>query len=246
MNDEIKLLPLGGGMQIYTNNVHKFGTDAILLADFAAPRKNDIACDLGTGCGIIPLLWCRGDAPKCITAVDIQRDAIELLKKSAAFNSLFGRVTPILADLKALSGEMTCKYTLVTMNPPYKKLTGGMMSLDDGRAIARHEVKCTLEDIVKSAARLLKPSGRLCMCHRPERMADLVCAMRANGIEPKRLRIVCNRVGSAPSLILCEGRKGGAVGMTVDAPLIIEINSGEYTAEMKEIYAEFEAAREDL
>ena len=139
---------------------------------------------------------------------------------------------------------MAGKFTLVTMNPPYKKLTGGLISPENGRAIARHEIKCNLDDIVKAAARLLKPSGRLCMCHRPERLADLICAMREYGVEPKRLRTVSNRTDSAPSLVLCEGRKGGATGMTVEPSLIIETDSGEYTAQMKEIYAEF-AAKEN-
>ena len=241
MNKSFTLYPLGGGLQIYTNNVHKFGTDAILLSRFSSPRINDIACDFGTGCGIIPLLWCRGKAPKSVTAVDIQPDAIEFVEKSVGLNGLSGRITPMLADLKALPSEMAGKFTLVTMNPPYKKLTGGLISPENGRAIARHEIKCNLDDIVKAAARLLKPSGRLCMCHRPERLADLICAMREYGVEPKRLRTVSNRTDSAPSLVLCEGRKGGATGMTVEPSLIIETDSGEYTAQMKEIYAEFTA-----
>ncbi len=245
MNDKLALQPLGGGVQIYTNNVHKFGTDAILLANFAAVRINDVACDLGTGCGIIPLLWCRGSAPKRIVAVDIQRDAAALVKSSVELNGLGGRISPLCADLNALPGEMAGSFTLVTMNPPYKRLSDGVISPEDGRAIARHEIKCNLDGIIKAAARLLKPSGRLCMCHRPERLADLLCAMRAHGIEPKRLCTVSQRANSAPSLVLCEGRKGGAVGMTVDAPLIIETESGGYTAKMKEIYAEFESAREE-
>ncbi len=241
MEEGVKLHPLGCGIKIYTSDVHKFGTDAILLADYASPRINDIACDLGTGCGIIPMLWCRGAAPKSVTAIDIQRDAIDLVKSSLELNSLGGRVVPICADLKALPSDMSGKFTLVTMNPPYKKLTGGLISPTDGRAIARHEVKCTLDDVVKAASKLLKPSGRLVMCHRPERLADLICAMRTSGIEPKRFCAVSIRADKAPSLILCEGRKGGAAGMTVDAPLIIEDDLGEYTARMKEIYAEFAA-----
>ncbi len=244
MIDNAVLYPLGCGVQIYTNAVHKFGIDAILLASFAAARKSDIACDLGTGCGIIPFLWCRGDAPKSVTAVDIQREAIELVENSVSLNSVGGRITPLCADLKALPAALSNKFTLVTMNPPYKKLTGGAMSPDDARAIARHEVKCKLDDIVKAASKLLKPSGRLVMCHRPERLADLISAMREHGLEPKRLRIVCSRADKAPSLILCEGRKCGASGMVIEPPLIIENEAGGYTDEMKEIYAEFAAKDE--
>lgn len=247
MNKQTALHPLGGGIKIYTNSVHKFGTDAILLADFTAPRASDIACDLGTGCGIIPMLFCKRGTPKSITAIDIQADAIELLEQSVALNGLNSRITPVNADLRALDPDLSGKFTLVTMNPPYKKLTGGMISPDDGRAIARHEIKCTLDDITRAAARLLKPSGRLCMCHRPERLADLICAMRSAGIEPKRLRLVCARVDSAPSLVLCEGRKGGKSAMTVEPPLIIEDAAGEYSAVMREIYADFlTSAEEDI
>ncbi len=241
MNERVLLHPIGCGIKIYTDNVHKFGTDAILLADFAKARTGDVACDLGTGCGIIPFLWCRGDAPKSVYAVDIQANAIELVKKSAELNSLSGRITPMLADLRALDRSMSGSFTLVTMNPPYKKLTDGVISPDDSRAIARHEVKCTIDDVTLAASRLLKPSGRLCMCHRPERLCDLFGAMRKSGIEPKRLRLVCSRADSAPSLVLCEGRKGGKAGLCIEAPLIIQAEAGGYTDQMNEIYAEFAA-----
>ena len=236
MQDKIKLQPIGAGIEIYTNGVHKFGTDAVLLAHFAAPTEKDSACDLGTGCGIIPLLWCRDKKPHILTAVDIQPDATQLLKMSAKHNSIDG-IDICNADLRHLDKDMQGKYTLVTMNPPYKKVEGGLISPNEGRAIARHEIKCTVTDMTKAAAGLLKPSGRLCVCHRPERLADLICAMREAGIEPKRLQLVCQRVGDAPMLILCEGRRGGNSGMTLLPPLIVEDGQGGYSPEMKEIYA---------
>jgi len=235
MQDKIKLQPIGAGIEIYTNGVHKFGTDAVLLANFAAPTENDDACDLGTGCGIIPLLWCRHKKPKSLTAVDIQSDATELLKMSAEHNLIEG-IQILNADLRALPKEMQGKYTLVTMNPPYKKVEGGLISPNMSRAIARHEIKCTVSDMTKAAAGLLKPSGRLCVCHRPERLTDLICAMREAGIEPKRLQLVCQRVGDSPMLILCEGRRGGNSGMTLLPPLFVEDGQGGYSPEMKEIY----------
>lgn len=243
MNATEKLQPLGCGIRIYTSDIHRFGTDAVLLADFAAPKRNDVACDLGTGCGIIPLLWCRHSLAKHITAVDIQQDAIDLLNRSCELNGLGEKVTPICADLRSFGGEMYGEFTLVTMNPPYKRLTGGLISPTDGRAIARHEVTCTVEDAVECASKLLKSGGRLVMCHRPERLVDLICAMRSFSIEPKRLRFVCQRDGSTPSLILCEGKKDANAGMTIDAPFIIENGQCEYSDRMKEIYADYLAAK---
>ena len=235
MSQQLKLQPIGAGIEIYTNGVHKFGTDAVLLAHFAAPTESDIACDLGTGCGIIPLLWCRDKRLATLTAVDIQPDATDLLKMSAEHNSIEG-IDVRCDDLRALPKEMQGKYTLVTMNPPYKRVEGGLISPNIGRAIARHELKCTVDDMAKAAARLLKPSGRLCVCHRPERLSDLICAMREAGIEPKKLQVVCQRQGDEPMLILCEGRRGGNSGMTILPPLVVEDEQGKYSPQMKEIY----------
>jgi len=234
LEDE-KIEPLGNNMEIVVSASHTFGTDAILLANFVSIRRKDVACDMGTGCGIIPLLWCRHKKPKSLTAVDIQSDATELLKMSAEHNLIEG-IQILNADLRALPKEMQGKYTLVTMNPPYKKVEGGLISPNMSRAIARHEIKCTVSDMTKAAAGLLKPSGRLCVCHRPERLTDLICAMREAGIEPKRLQLVCQRVGDSPMLILCEGRRGGNSGMTVEPPLIVENAEGGYSPKMKEIY----------
>lgn len=239
MSEQIKLQPIGGGFEIYTSNIHKFGTDAVLLAHFANPTEKDSVCDLGTGCGIIPMLWCRDKKLKNLTAVDIQQDAAELLKKSAELNGV--EIDVLNADLRSLPKEMHGKYTLVTMNPPYKRVEGGLISPNMGRAIARHEIMCTVSDITKAAAGLLKPSGRLCMCHRPERMVDLICAMREAGIEPKRLQLVCQRQGDEPMLILCEGKRGANSGITLLPPLIVEDGQGNYSAQMKEIYQDFAA-----
>ncbi len=234
-----KIQPLGGGINIYTDQNHKFGTDAVLLSHFAQITGEDIACDLGTGCGIIPLLWCRETRPKKLTAVDIQQSAIELITASAEANGLCDLIDIRCADLRNLDADMGGKYTLVTMNPPYKRANDGAISPIKERAIARHELTCTVDDMAKSAARLLKPSGRLCVCHRPERLSDLMCAMRGADIEPKRLRLVAQRVGDAPMLVLCEGRRSGAAGLVIEPTLYIENEKGEHTAELQQIYRLF-------
>jgi tRNA1(Val) A37 N6-methylase TrmN6 len=227
---------LGGNITLFCSDRHKFGTDALLLAHFAAPKTNDVACDLGTGCGIIPLLWCRTSVPKEITAVDIQSDAIELVEKAIEYNALQNKLNAVCADLKGLKNLVPFNYfTLVTMNPPYKANNAGLKSEDDGVNLAHFESACTALDIAVCAGKLLKPSGRLVLCQRPERLVDVITAMSGAKIEPKRLQLVCQRKGIAPSLILIEGKKGAKSGLSILPPFYIENDNGEYSVEMQEI-----------
>ncbi|MBQ2676569.1 MAG: methyltransferase [Clostridia bacterium] len=225
-----------GGIKVFCDDVHKFGTDAVLLADFAKISSAKYACDMGTGCGIIPLLFCR-DSKINITAMDIQSSAISLVEKAVEENQLQGRLEPVLCDIRELDKSRFCKYDLVTMNPPYKKMGAGLMSDNDAVNIARFEVKCTMDDAAKAAASLLMPSGRFCVCHRPERLADIFDSMRKHKIEPKRMRIVCQREGSEPMLVLVEGIRNGNVGMKIMSPLFVENKEGTYSDEMLRIHA---------
>ncbi len=228
---------LGRSIAVFTTKEHGFGTDAILLAHFAAPQKTDVACDLGTGCGIIPLLWCREEKAKHITAVDIQPQAIIQVEKAIEYNRLQNRMQALCHDLKELKGILPFNhYTLVTMNPPYKTMHGGQTSNHTAHAVANFEICCTIEDIAFTGAKLLKPAGRLVLCNRPERLSDTMTAMKNAGIEPKRLKLICHRAGSAPSLFLIEGRKGGNSGLSILPPFYIEGSDGSYTDEMNEIY----------
>ena len=227
---------LGEKLSICVSPVHKFGTDAFLLSDFAFPRRKDLCCDLGTGCGIIPMLWFRGEGgPKKAFAVDIQPKAIEQLTETVKQNGLDDRLIPVLADLKDLSALPAGELDLVTCNPPYKAKGSGILNELDAETIARHEVLCTVEDVCLAAARLLKFGGRLCLCQRPERLADTLCAMRAAKIEPKRLRMVQQRGDSAPWLFLVEGKKGSRSYMQVMPPLLIE-GEGGFSREVLDIY----------
>lgn len=234
-----KLQYLGRKMKIYVSDVHRYGTDAVLLADFAIPKNSDKACDFGTGCGIIPLVW-RLNGSQCdITAVDISADACKLARRSVSENGL-GSITVINADLRdkeTLKGSGI--FDVISMNPPYKAANDGVMSPDLQRRTARHEVDCTVEDVCLAASRLLRFGGRLCMCHRPERLCDIVCAMRAAQIEPKRLRLVCQRKGGVPKLILIEGRRGAKSGIAHLPPLYIEADDGGVSDEIVRIYGEY-------
>ena len=238
MNFEYSLEELGAGVNVCVTPEHKFGTDAFLLSSFAAHRRKDIACDLGTGCGIVPLLWFRGEPPQEVYAVDIQEKAIEQLRLSVELNHLEGHLTPVLADLKALGGVLPkAKFSLVTCNPPYKICGTGILSELTAEQIARHEVLCNINDVCAAAASLLRFSGRLCLCQRPERLLDVLAAMRVNGIEPKLLRFVQQREGLAPWLFLVRGQKGAKPCLKVEKPLIIEGGGRDgFSEELLQIY----------
>lgn len=230
---------LGAGITAFVSDSHIFGTDAVLLADFAAPSKKARCCDLGSGCGIIPLLWCKKETGK-ITAVEIQPLAVEQINAAIEFDSLSERLEAVNADLRELKGKVPfgC-FDVVTMNPPYKASGAGIESRSGADKIARHETMCSLSDVCAAAKKLLNFGGRLCMCIRPERLCELFCEMRAAGIEPKRLRLVSKLPGKAPWLALVEGRRGGRSGMTVEPELFVYGDSGEYSDEMKKIYGDY-------
>jgi len=215
---------------------HRFGTDAFLLADFTQYKKNDLVCELGTGCGIISLIMSREEPPKEIYAVDIQENAIEQLRCGLEKSRLSNRIVPVCADLKVLWDDAPLgKCSLVVCNPPYKAALAGIESSLTSQKIARHEILCNINDVCRAASRLLKFGGRLCMCNRPERLADVISAMKANDIEPKRLRFVSNNPDQAPWLFLIEGKKGSKPYMKVEKQLYMQGING-YSDEVKKIY----------
>lgn len=239
MSLEKRIEPLGNGMQIVVSDSHTFGTDAILLANFASIKRKDKACDMGTGCGIIPLIWCKGQT-NSITAVDIQPAAINQLDESIKLNSLEGRITSVNCDLRSLRGVLElASYDLVTMNPPYKPVGTGIESLSEAEKIARHEVMCTVDDAVSAAAKLLKFGGRFCMCHRPERLCDIIVSMRQGGIEVKRIRFVTQRADTVPWLVLVEGKRGSKSSVTVEKNLVMFGADGKPTDEFRAMFGDY-------
>ena len=237
----IKKEPLGNGFFVYVSPRHTFGTDAVLLADFASARKKDTLVDLGTGCGIIPLLCLRDGNLKNAVGVDISPEAV-LLAERTSRELRTENFTVLNSDLNELKGKIAfgC-HTLVTCNPPYKAPNGGIKNPDGVKATARHEVDCTLRDIISVSSRLLQTSGRLCMCHRPERLAELMSLMREYKLEPKRLRLVCQRKGEEPWLVLVEGKKCANTGLRIAPTLYVEEN-GEFSPEMIRIYGAYKEA----
>ena len=198
-------------------------------------RQKDKACDLGTGCGIIPLIMQKQRPPQVTYAVDIQEGAIEQLRLGMERSETTG-IVPVCADLKELwEGAPVGQLDLVTCNPPYKAANAGFESALTAQRIARHEIMCNINDVCAAAAKLLKFGGRLCVCNRPERLSDVIYAMKSNDIEPKRLRFVSKNAEEAPWLFLIEGKKGSKPFMKVEPQLYIRSDSG-FTEELQRIY----------
>ncbi len=241
MEPKLTKEPLGKGCFVYVTDHHTFGTDAVLLSDFAKAKRKDKMVDLGTGCGIIPLLMLRDGNLLSAAGVDISDEATVIATKTVTDQNIgnFKIINSNLTDLKGKL-EFGC-HTLVTCNPPYKAPNGGLKNPDRVLEVARHETECTLEDIVSVGARLLQTGGRLCMCHRPERLSELMALMTKYKAEPKRLRLVCQRMGEEPWLVLVEGRRSGNIGLRIEPTLYIE-EKGELSQEMIEIYGSYKEA----
>lgn len=237
-NEHIEYLRADFGLVVSPR--HTFGTDALLLADFAAPKRKTVACDLGTGCGIIPMLWCRDGLCARVDGVEIQEAGYGQFQRTIAANDLTEKAFAHLSDLKTLQTVLqTETYDLVTMNPPYKAENTGILSESAHEKIARHETACTLKDIAASSARLLKYGGRVCVCIRPERLFEAMQAFAEKGLEPKRLRTVSKNAESAPWLCLLEARKGGKHGLQVLPALFVYDENGNLSAEMRRIYGPY-------
>lgn len=237
---------LSDDVKIAVSSDHTFGTDAVILSYFASPKRKDKCLDMGTGCGIIPLLWLRDKLQSPVHCLDIQDNAYNQVKKSIEINGFEHRLIPHLCDLREIQNEFTAgSFTLVTMNPPYKPINTGIESLGESARIARHEVCCNIEDAVKAASYLLNYAGNFCMCHRPERLVDALTIMREYNIEPKRLRFVCDKAGEQPFLFLVEGKKGAKPFLRVEPELIIKGEDNKFTPETLKVYGSYADGYED-
>ena len=232
----VKKEPLGKNFYVNVSHNHTFGTDAILLSNFASSTRKDRAVDLGTGCGIIPLIMLRDGLLESAVGVDISSEATLLAEQTK--NELgLENFTVINSDLNDLKGKIEFgHHTLITCNPPYKEITGGTVSDNKHLAIARNEVLCNLKDVCQCASRNLKFGGLFFMVHRPERLCDIFACMRESGIEPKRIRTVHSYADKGPVLVLVEGKKGGNPKLIYENPLVIYNENGDYTDEINNIY----------
>ncbi|SEK76632.1 tRNA1(Val) A37 N6-methylase TrmN6 [Pseudobutyrivibrio ruminis] len=214
-----------------------FGMDAVLLSGFASVKEGERVLDLGTGTGILPILLEAKTEGKHFTGLEIQPESADMARRSVMFNHLEEKIDIIEGDIKNAS-EIFGKASMdvVTSNPPYMTNHHGLKNPNDAKAIARHELLCTLDDVVRETAAVLRQRGRCYFVHRPSRIVEIFEAMRKYKLEPKRMRLVYPYVDKEPNMVLIEGVRGGGAQLTVEAPLIVYKEPGQYTDEIYEIY----------
>ncbi len=230
-------LQIKGLRLIQKNDGFKFGVDAVLLSDFAKNAPPGRVMDLCSGTGVIPLLlWAKTNASD-ISGLEIQSDMADMAKRSIALNGVGDRVHIFQGDLKNAS-EMfgRCVFDVVTCNPPYIETGSAITNDTDAVTAARHEILCSLDDVIRSASELLKPLGRFYMIHRPGRLADILCCMRKYRLEPKTLRFVHPSPKKPPKMLLVEGRKNSGRDLKIMAPLFVHDENGCYSEEIEAIY----------
>ncbi len=214
-----------------------FGMDAVLLSGFARAKEGDRVLDLGTGTGIIPILMEAKTCAAHLSGLEIQPDSADMARRSVKLNGLEEKIEIVTGDIKeAVSLFGPASFDVVTCNPPYMTEHHGLTNPGASKAIARHELLCTLEDVISQAGRLLKPGGNFYMVHRPFRLADIFVLLRQYKIEPKRMKLVYPFVDKEPNMVLIEANRGGRPRMTVEKPLIVYKEPGVYTDEIYEVY----------
>ena len=214
-----------------------FGMDAVLLSGFAAVKPGEKAIDLGTGTGIIPILLEAKYEGEHYTGLEIQDEVAEMAARSVALNHLEEKVSIVKGDIKEASRLFgAASFDVVTSNPPYMSDAHGLKNPDLPKAIARHEVLCTLDDVAREAAKLLRPGGRFYMVHRPHRLIEIITALTKYKLEPKRMKMVHPFVDKEANMVLIEAVRGGKSMIKVEAPIVVYREPGVYTQEIYDIY----------
>ena len=214
-----------------------FGMDAVLLSGFARVKKQEMALDLGTGTGIIPILLEAKTQGAHFTGLEIQPESADMARRSVAYNHLEDKINIEIGDIKDASRQFgASSFHVVTANPPYMTGQHGLTNPNEAKAIARHEILCRLEDVIRESARILKPQGHFFMVHRPFRLAEIMVLMHQYGLEPKRMQLVYPFIDKEPNMVLLEGLRGGNPRITVEKPLIVYREPGIYTDEIYDIY----------
>ena len=211
-----------GGLKLI-QNVHgfRYGTDAVLLADFVNLKSGERVLDFCTGSGIIPLLLLARNKASEICGIEIEEEIVKTACKTAKLNGVEDKLKFICGDIKKASKIVEGSFDVITCNPPYSKNGSGMMSESNKIARARYEVDCTLDDVVKSAAKVLKFGGRFYIVHKAERLVDIVCTLRESKLEPKELRFVHTKPGKKAELVMVCAVLGGGVQINVLPPIIL-------------------------
>ena len=217
----------------------RYGMDAVLLSGYASVRPGEKVLDMGTGTGILPILLAAKTPGESFTGLEIQEKSACMARRSVAYNGLQDRIRIVTGDIKEAAAVFgPASFDVVVSNPPYMTGNHGLLNAEQSRAIARHEVLCTLEDLVRETARVLTSRGRFYLVHRPFRLAEIISVLKAYHLEPKRMRLVYPYVDKEPNMVLLEACRGGNPRIQVEKPLIVYEKPGVYTDEIREIYGD--------
>jgi tRNA1Val (adenine37-N6)-methyltransferase len=236
-NERIDDLQRNGYRIIQNPEKFCFGMDAVLLSGFARVKDGARVLDMGTGTGIIPILIEAKTGASHLTGLEIQEESADMARRSVRLNSLEDKIDIVAGDIKEADKIFDlASFDVITCNPPYMIGQHGLTNPDAPKAIARHEILCTLEDVVRNAARLLKPGGSFFMVHRPFRLAEIINVMTRYKLEPKRMQLVYPYIDKEPNMVLIEGCRGGKPRLTVEKPLIVYKERDVYTDEIYDVY----------
>ena len=236
-NERIDDLNRCGYKIIQNTSKFCFGMDAVLLSSFAKANEGDKVIDLGTGTGIIPILMEAKTKADSFIGIEIQEESVDMAKRSVLMNGQEKKITILYGDIKTASKDLgAAMFDVVTTNPPYMNNSHALVNPNEAKAIARHEIMCDLEDVVREGAKLLKVGGKMYMVHRPFRLIEIVSEMKKYKLEPKRVRFVHPYIDKEPNMVLIEAAKGGKPMVKVEKPLIVYKDVNIYTDEIHEIY----------
>ena len=226
-NERLDDLQIKGYEIIQSPGRFCFGMDAVLLSAFARVKKNEKALDLGTGTGILPILLEAKYTGLHYTGLEIQEESADMARRSVSYNGLEERIDIVTGDIKeAASIFGAASFGVITTNPPYMIGDHGLKNQNEALYIARHEALCTLDDILRESAKILKVKGRFYMVHRPFRLPEIMTKMCAYGIEPKRMRLVYPYIDKEPTMVLVEGMRGAKPRVTIEPPIIMYTKDG--------------------
>ncbi len=236
-NERIDDLQRNGYRIIQDPDRFCFGMDAVLLSGFATAKKGDKVLDMGTGTGIIPILMEAKTDAEHLTGLEIQPESADMALRSVQLNGLEDKISIVTGDIKEAKNLFPkASFQVITSNPPYMIGQHGLMNPHSEKAIARHEVLCTLEDVIENAAALLVPGGHFYMVHRPFRLAEIMTTLVKYRLEPKRMQLVYPYIDKKPNMVLIEAARGGKSRLQVEKPLIVYEKPGVYTPEIYDVY----------
>ncbi|MBD5137239.1 MAG: tRNA1(Val) (adenine(37)-N6)-methyltransferase [Lachnospiraceae bacterium] len=226
-----------GYMIIQNKDKFCFGMDAVLLTGFVNVKSGEKVLDMGTGTGIIPILLEAKTTGAHFSALEIQEESADMARRSVLYNNQDDKISIVTGDIKEASSIFNkSSFDVITCNPPYMNDNHGLKNPNLPKAIARHELLCTLEDVIRETTLLLKPGGRFYMVHRPHRLAEIIYTLKEYKLEPKRMRFVHPFADREANMVLIESARGGNPMIKIEKPLIVYEKQGIYTTEIYDIY----------